>query len=258
MARVNFGRSPTVRGYNPLENALKPGYVIKMRGQFYMVDAVEGMTTDLVVTANGNTAGTEVGDGFDSGWFEDEDLEPFSNHIYMVIPSLYRQPKFIDRDGSYDGTGFPNDETEVTLTSGTHSIGGASRTKVGDISGKCFLRHPAGVTRWSLDESPENDKTGWIDVNISPADDPNPNFTVVIESSENQLPNWRFLNDTGETLYYPVIHLCGIKARLRKMTPAQVKEVRDMNNGRFFYKVVVPQGLPYTSSIGADYSPEMS
>ena len=51
MARVNFGRSPTVRGYNPMENTLKPGYIIKLRGKFYAVDSVEGLTYDLVVTA---------------------------------------------------------------------------------------------------------------------------------------------------------------------------------------------------------------
>ena len=65
MARVNFGRSPTVRGYNPMENTLKPGYIIKLRGKFYAVDSVEGLTYDLVVTAQGNTNGTEVSDAYD-------------------------------------------------------------------------------------------------------------------------------------------------------------------------------------------------
>ena len=81
MARVNFGRTPTVRGYNPLTNTLKPGHVIQLRGQFYLVDAVEGLTFELVVTANGNTAGTEISKGFDSGYFEDEDLEKLSEGL---------------------------------------------------------------------------------------------------------------------------------------------------------------------------------
>ena len=51
MARVNFGRTPTVRGYNPLANTLKPGHVIQLRGEFYLVDAVEGLTFDIVCTA---------------------------------------------------------------------------------------------------------------------------------------------------------------------------------------------------------------
>ena len=58
-----------------MENTLKPGYIIKLRGKFYAVDSVEGLTYDLVVTAQGNTNGTEVSDAYDSGYFEDEDLE---------------------------------------------------------------------------------------------------------------------------------------------------------------------------------------
>ena len=239
-----------MRGYNPLENTLKPGYIIKLRGKFYAVDSVEGMTYDVVVTANGNTAGTEVGDGFDSGYFEDEDLEPFRNHLYCLIPSVYRQPKFVSRSGTYDGVGFPNDTTVVTVSS-TQSIGGASRTKVGDISGSVFLKHPAGTARWSADEAPENDKTGFIDVNVSPADDPNPNFAIWIESSESMLPSWRYLNQTGEILYNPVIHLQGFKARLKEMTQADIEEARRVNGGRLVYKLIVPQGLPYAGAIEA-------
>ena len=33
-----------------MENTLKPGYIIKLRGKFYAVDSVEGLTYDLVVT----------------------------------------------------------------------------------------------------------------------------------------------------------------------------------------------------------------
>lgn len=173
MARVNFGRSLGTRGYNPMDNILKAGYIIKMRGQFYMVDSVEGMNYQSLVTANGNTAGTEVGNGFDSGFYEDEDLEPFRNHLYFLVPSLSRQPKFIARDGTYNGVGFPNDTTELTLTAALKTVGAASRERVGDISGRCFVQHPAGVPRWSADSSPGDDKTGWIDVNNSPQDDPN-------------------------------------------------------------------------------------
>ena len=257
MARVQFGRSPTTRGYNPLENTLKPGYVVKIRGQFYMVDSVEGLTYDLVVTAAGNTSGTEVSDAFDSGYFEDEDLEPFTNHLYCLVPALYRQPKFISRSGTYDGVGFPNDTTAATV-SATTSIGGAARTRVGDISGKVYLKHPAGVARWSADEAPENDKTGFIDVNMSPVDDPTPNFALWIESSESMLPSFRFLNDTGEVLYYPVIHLCGFKARLRKMTTTDVEEARRMAGGKLVYKLIVPQGLPHAGALAADWNQELA
>ena len=155
MARVNFGRSASTRGYNPLENMVKPGYILKKGAHYFMVDSIEGMNYQVLVTANGNTAGTEVGNGFDSGFFEDKDLEPFRNHMYFLIPSLSRQPKFISRDGSYNGTGFPDDTTELTLSAALKTVGAASRDKVGDISGRVFLQHPAGIPRWSADELQE-------------------------------------------------------------------------------------------------------
>ena len=135
MAYVNFGRSATTRGYNPTENILKPGHLIKLYGDFFMVDSVEPVSYTIKVTANGNTAGTEVGNGYDSGFFEDADLEPYRNHLLCVVPSVYRQPKFITRDGSYNAVGFPNDTTELTLSAGLKTVGAAQRTHVGDISG---------------------------------------------------------------------------------------------------------------------------
>ena len=63
MARVNFGRTPTVRGYNPLANTLKPGHVIQLRGHSYLVDAVEGLRF-LRILQMVITAGTEISDLF--------------------------------------------------------------------------------------------------------------------------------------------------------------------------------------------------
>lgn len=254
MARVNFGRSLGTRGYNPMDNILKAGYIIKMRGQFYMVDSVEGMNYQSLVTANGNTAGTEVGNGFDSGFYEDEDLEPFRNHLYFLVPSLSRQPKFIARDGTYNGVGFPNDTTELTLTAALKTVGAAQRERVGDISGRCFVQHPAGVPRWSADESPGDDKTGWIDVNNSPQDDPNPAFGLWIEAGENSLPNFRFLNNTGEILYDPVIYLEGFKCRIIPMSASKIDQLRAQNNGKLNYKIITPQGLPHAGTMQEDYS----
>ena len=255
MARVNFGRTPTVRGYNPLTNTLKPGHVIQLRGQFYVVDAVEGLTFELVVTANGNTAGTEISDGFDSGYFEDEDLEPFRNHLYCLVPSLSGQPKFITRSGTYDGVGFPNDTTEITLSAGSKTIGAAARTMVGLISPRVYLKHPAGIPRWHADEAPENDKTGYIDVTVSPHEDPNPNFSIWIESGESQLPQFRMVNTTGEVIFNPVIYLQGFKAKLNKMTKIDIQKARDANGGKFIYKIIKPQGLPHAGSMAGDYNP---
>jgi len=255
MARVNFGRTPTVRGYNPLANTLKPGHVIQLRGQFYLVNAVEGLTFELVVTANGNSAGTGISDGFDSGYFEDEDLEPYRNHLYCLIPSLLGQPKFVARDGSYDGVGFPDDTSQITLTSGTHTVGGAARSMVGLISPRVYLKHPAGIPRWHADEAPENDKTGYIDVTVSPHEDPNPNFAIWIESGESQLPQFRMVNTTGEVYYNPVIYLQGFKARLQPMSKVDIQKAREANGGKFVYKIIKPQGLPHAGSMGADYNP---
>jgi len=255
MARVNFGRTPTVRGYNPLANTLKPGHVIQLRGEFYLVDAVEGLTFDIVCTANGNTSGTEISAGYDSGYFQDADLEPYRNHLYCLVPSLPGQPKFIDRDGSYDGVGFPNDEDNVTLSASLRSIGGAARTMVGLISPRLYLKHPAGVPRWHADESPENDKTGFLDCTVSPHEDPNPNFAIWIESGENQLPQFRLVNTTGEVIYNPVVHLQGFKCRLKHMSRGDVDAARRANGGKFVYKVIKPQGLPHAGSMAADYDP---
>ena len=255
MARTSFGRTPTVRGYNPLANTLKPGHVIQLRGEFYLVDAVEGLTFDLVVTANGNTAGTEISTGYDSGYFQDADLEPYRNHLYCLIPSLAGQPKFIARDGSYDGVGFPNDTTQITLSSGTHTIGAAARTMVGLISPRVYPKHPAGIPRWHADEAPENDKTGYLDVTVSPHEDPNPNFAIWIESGESQLPQFRMVNTTGEPYYNPVIYLQGFKARLQPMTKVDIQVAREANGGKFVYKVIKPMGLPHAGSMGADLNP---
>ena len=119
-------------------------------------------------------------------------MEPYRNHLLCVVPSVYRQPKFISRDGSYNAVGFPNDTTELTLTAGLKTVGAAQRTHVGDISGKVFLQHPAGVPRWSVDEAPGDDKTGYIDASISPADDPNWNFAVWIYQTKIHFHNGDF------------------------------------------------------------------
>ena len=60
MARVNFGRTPTVRGYNPLANTLKPGHVIQLEENSTSLTLSEGLTFDIVCTANGNTSGTNT------------------------------------------------------------------------------------------------------------------------------------------------------------------------------------------------------
>ena len=82
MAYVNFGRSATTRGYNPTENILKPGHLIKLYGDYFMVDSVEPVSYTIKVTANGNTAGTEVGNGYRA-------LANISDHGGQEVPHLH-------------------------------------------------------------------------------------------------------------------------------------------------------------------------
>ena len=106
------------------------------------------------------------------------------------------------------------------------------------------------------DEAPEeNDKTGYLDVTVSPHEDPNPNFAIWIESGESQLPQFRMVNTTGEVIYNPVIYLQGFKARLKAMSKIDIQKPRDANGGKFVYKIIKPQGLPHAGSMAADYNP---
>ena len=123
-------------GSNGMEYALKPGYVIKARNNFYVIEAREALSVDLffsdshVITVNGSnivnggadgvglvkygpnsvsallgptgglTAGTKTASilspNFDSGYIKFDDLEPSFGHMYQLCPTLPFQPKFID------------------------------------------------------------------------------------------------------------------------------------------------------------------
>ncbi len=122
-------------GNNGMEYALKPGYVIKARNNFYVIEAREALSVDLfftdshVITVSSNvvnggadgtgllkygpnsvsallgptgglTAGTKTASilspNFDSGYIKFDDLEPSFGHLYQLCPTLPFQPKFID------------------------------------------------------------------------------------------------------------------------------------------------------------------
>ena len=123
-------------GNNGMEYALKPGYVIKARNNFYVIEAREALSVDLffsdshVITVSGAnivnggadgvglvkygpnsvsailgptgglTAGTKTASilspNFDSGYIKFDDLEPSFGHLYQLCPTLPFQPKFID------------------------------------------------------------------------------------------------------------------------------------------------------------------
>ena len=137
-----FGREYGA-GYagNDWENiVLKPGYILKIRDRFHLVEAVEGLTVDLffndnftytiassqITAANdgallhqyGNFSmqailGTTTDDthsniranmlkpSFDSGYIEFKDLEPYRGHLYHLCPSVPTQPKYADADGEW-------------------------------------------------------------------------------------------------------------------------------------------------------------
>ena len=115
---------------------LKPGFVIKARNNFFVVEAREPLTVDLffsdsvVITVDGSnivnggadgagllkygpnsvsailgpsgglTAGTItstiLSPDFDSGYIKFDDLEPAFGHLYHLVPCLPFQPKFVD------------------------------------------------------------------------------------------------------------------------------------------------------------------
>ena len=123
-------------GNNGMEYALKPGFVIKARNNFYVIEAREALSVDLffsdshVITVDGSnivnggadgtgllkygpnsvsailgptgglTAGTKTASilspNFDSGYIKFDDLEPSFGHLYQLCPTLPFQPKFID------------------------------------------------------------------------------------------------------------------------------------------------------------------
>ena len=129
---VPFGAG---HGSNGMEYALKPGFVIKARNNFYVIEAREALSVDLffsdshVITVSSNvvnggadgtgllkygpnsvsailgptgglTAGTKTASilspNFDSGYIKFDDLEPSFGHLYQLCPTLPFQPKFID------------------------------------------------------------------------------------------------------------------------------------------------------------------
>ena len=120
-------------GNNGIEYALKPGFIVKARNNFYVIEAREALTVDLffsqthTVTASGNLVTTaamvpygdksmtalldpdnagsfSAGDytnsvlspSYDSGYIKFDDLEPSFGHLYQLCPTLPFQPKFLD------------------------------------------------------------------------------------------------------------------------------------------------------------------
>jgi hypothetical protein len=236
---------------------------------------------------------------FDSGYIEFKDLEPYRGHLYHLCPSLPTQPKYADADGewlskngvlpsdggipigfgkasaayglpgtnpleisTFDGlTNMADNGTETILTAIAPSA------PIGTVSPKVYLRHPAGVPKWVLDEAPEGSSgsiktsstieglSGYIDGQISPVEDPDWTYSIWIESGENNLPSFKMVNDSEELLVDGRLHLQGWKYRIVELGMDQLKQIRDRSGGRLTFKIVTPGGIPTPGTLLADYFP---
>ena len=329
---------------------LKPGYIIKIRDRFALVEAVEGLSVDLYfndsITVTGNadvssTAGattpikisstptsdesakvaryghntmgallgvnlntsqpyrsTVLSPDYDSGYTVFKDLEPFKGHLYHLCPSLPCQPKYMSHEGetlSIDGVlpsastsgagtpvGFPKEglvmadndaavtvyEVGETVASGSDgAVSGSSPRLIGSVSAKMYLKHPAGVPKYVLDESPEGSSgattsgnilgvSGFIDGQISPVEDPDWSYSVWIEHGENNLPAFRMVNDSEEYILDGRMRLQGWKYRIVELTMGQLRTIRERSGGRLTFKVINPAGLPTAGTMLSEYFPQ--
>ena len=118
-----------------IEHALKPGFIVKARNNFYVIEAREALAVDLffsethsVTTDSSSVISTAalvpyghqsitammfpdaapaasstvsstnsvLSPSFDSGYIKFDDLEPSFGHLYQLCPTLPFQPKYID------------------------------------------------------------------------------------------------------------------------------------------------------------------
>tara|TARA_Y100001973_G_scaffold94295_1_gene146178 strand:- start:2551 stop:3558 length:1008 start_codon:yes stop_codon:yes gene_type:complete len=309
---------------NDWENiVLKPGYILKIRDRFHLVEAVEGLTVDLffndsftatLTSATAyNTGATDdtkllsqyglkstaailgldtsstsaqtaranmVKPSFDSGFIEFKDLEPYRGHLYHLCPSVPVQPKFMDintGDFLVSNAASAVSDAYVLPSDGGFPVGfkGSQITSnnvsnvhlAGTVSPKVYLRHPAGVPKWVLDEAPEGSSgsvktassleglSGFIDGQISPIEDPDWTYSLWIESGENNLPSFKMVNDSEELLVDARVHLQGWKYRIVELGMDQLKQIRDRSGGRLTFKIINPAGIPTPGTLLADYFP---
>ena len=346
-----FGRlaNTDFSGTDTEKVALKPGFLIRIRDRFHLVEAVEPIAVDLYFTDSvnvGNTvssgeatalsgthgpglskygknsisayydmtssasAATRYGNilkpDFDSGFVEFGDLEPFKGNLYQLCPTVPNQPKYMAANGewhsqtvfgattfdstataSFSPVGFPaqglvaadNDGTIIsydvgdTIVSGSDGIvSGVAPIQVGTVSGKLYIKHPAGVPKSVLDEAPEGSSgptphsssasgkleglSGFIDGQISPVESPAWQYSLFIEHGENNLPVFKFVNDSDEFLLDGRIRLVGWKYRIVELTKAQLKDLRDKSGGRLTFKIINTTGLPVAGAFLSDYFPK--
>lgn len=339
-------------GYDADKVALKPGYLVRLRDRFHLVEAVEPMTVDLFFTDSVNvgntvssgvasaltgthgpslakygknsvsayydmtattTAGTRYGNilkpDFDSGFIEFGDLEPFKGNLYQLCPTIPNQPKYMAANGewhsqtafgattltssaatTFEPIGFPAaqllaadegtalalldiGDTAPAVDANDSNFGtGVSPTQVGTVSGKLYIKHPAGVPKSVLDEAPEGSSgpsahsanahgkleglSGFIDGQMSPAENPAWQYSLFIEHGENNLPVFKFVNDSDEYLIDGRIRLTGWKYRILELTKEQLQTLKTRSGGRLTFKIINTTGLPVAGAMLADYFPK--
>lgn len=238
-----------------------------------MQTALVPQTTGPIANQDYDVRANILKPSYDSGFIEFKDLEPYRGHLYHLCPSVPTQPKFIDvetgnwlvPDATTTGLAPSNGGTPMGFKAGS---GNADHyMNVGTISPKVYLRHPAGVPKWVLDEAPEGSSgsvktsstleglSGFIDGQISPIEDPDWTYSIWIESGENNLPSFKMVNDTQEIILDGRLHLQGWKYRIVELGMDQLKQIRDRSGGRLTFKIVTPGGIPTPGTLLADYFP---
>ena len=158
-------------GNNGIEYALKPGFIVKARNNFYVIEAREALAVDLffseahTVTTDSNSiistaalvpyghqsvtammfpdaapaasstvtsTNSILSPSYDSGYIKFDDLEPAFGHLYQLAPTLPFQPKYID-----------NGEGEFLITDGASGTGELLPSGGGTPLG---FKHDAGAS----------------------------------------------------------------------------------------------------------------
>jgi hypothetical protein len=287
---------------------LEPGYLIRLRSRMHLIAAVEPMVVDLFFsdtvnvgnasagTLNGtdstplmqyggqsiqayyditdsdaaaNLVGNILKPDYDSGHISFDDLEPFKGNLYQLCPTLPLQPKFMVLD-----TGDWHSLSDASPNEGGTPIGFkgdgtvANTQHVGTVSGKIYMKHPAGIPRNILDEAPSGESgtartetnleglSGFIDGSVSSPEAPNWDYSIFIEHGENNLPTFRYVNDSDEYILDGRIRLIGWKYRIIELSQEQVNTFKQRSGGRLRFKIINTTGLPVEGSMLADYFPK--
>ena len=216
-----------------------------------------------------NLKGSILKPDFDSGYISFDDLEPFKGNLYQLCPTLPLQPKFMNAE---TGDWHAINETapnEGGIPLGFKGDGTAEHMlQAGTVSGRIMVKHPAGVPKYVLDEAPEGESgtartegkieglSGFIDGSVSSQEAPNWDYSLFIEHGENNLPTFRYLNDSDEYILDGRIRMIGWKYRILELTPEQVNLFKTRSGGRLRFKIINTTGLPVEGSMLADYFPK--